>query len=59
MRLVTKFEFAAKSTYQLHGLHKEVFIELIKSNANTLQRTNALASLQNIENELVSKALRP
>lgn len=52
MRLVTKFEIAAKSTYQLHGLHKEVFIELIKSNTNTLQRTNALASLQNIENEL-------
>jgi len=52
MRLVTKFELAAKSTYQLYGLHKEVFIELIKSNANTLQRTNALASLQNIELEL-------
>ena len=59
MRLVTKFELAAKSTYQLHGLHKEVFIELIKSNPRTLQRTHALASLQNIENELVSRALRP
>ena len=59
MRLVIKFELAAKSTHQLHGLHKDVFIELIKSNANTLQRTNALASLQNIENELVSRAFRP
>ncbi len=48
MRLVTKFELAAKSTYQLHGLHKEAFIELIKSNARTLQRTNALASLQKL-----------
>ena len=59
MRLVTKFELAAKSTYQLHGLHKEVFIELIKSNPRTLQRTNALASLQNNQSELVSRALRP
>jgi hypothetical protein len=52
MRLVTKFELAAKSTYQLHGLHKEVFVELIKSNPRTMQRVNALASLQNIEQEL-------
>jgi len=59
MRLVTKFELAAKSTHQLHGLHKEVFIELIKSEANTLQRTNALASLQNIEKELVTRAMCP
>jgi len=59
MRLVTKFELAAKNTYQLHGLHKEAFIELIKSNTRTLQRTNALASLQNIENELVSRVLCP
>tara|TARA_R110000868_G_scaffold207657_1_gene456633 strand:+ start:1067 stop:1246 length:180 start_codon:yes stop_codon:yes gene_type:complete len=59
MRLVTKFELAAKSTYQLHGLHKEVFVELIKSNPRTMKRVNALASLQNIENELVSRDLRP
>ncbi len=45
MRLVTKFELAAKNTYQLHGLHKEAFIELIKS-IGMLQHTNALASLQ-------------
>ena len=59
MRLVTKFELAAKSTYQLQGLHKEVFIELIKSNPRTRQRVNALASLQNIGLELVSRVLRP
>ena len=59
MRLVTKFELAAKSTYQLHGLHKEVFVELIKSNPRTTQRVNALASLQNIEQELVLRAPCP
>jgi hypothetical protein len=59
MRLVTKFELAAKSTYQLHGLHKEVFVELIKSNPRTMQRVNALASLQNIEQELALRAPSP
>ncbi len=43
MRLVTKFELAAKNTYQLDSLHKEAFIELTKNNARTLQLTNALA----------------
>lgn len=59
MRLVTRFECAAKSTEQLYGLHQEIYTELIKSHPNTLNRVNALASLQNIELEITSRVLRP
>lgn len=59
MRLITSFELAAKNTNELYGLHRKVFNELAKSEPHTLERVNALASLENIENELASKALCP
>lgn len=52
MRLITRFELAAKNTNELYGLHRKVFNELAKSKPQTLERVNALASLENIENEL-------
>ena len=57
--MITRFELAAKNTNELYYLHRKVFNELAKSKPQTLERVNALASLQNIENELVSRVLRP
>ena len=59
MRLITRFELAAKNKNELHILLRESFNELTKSNSNTPQRTNALASIENIQRELGSRALRP
>jgi hypothetical protein len=59
MRLITRFELAAKNTTELRSLYKEVFNAMVRSEPRTLERVNTLASLQNIENELVSRALRP
>ncbi len=52
MRLITKFELAAKSKTELYALLREAFNELARSEPNTPQRTNALASLDNIQREL-------
>ncbi|GAB1256194.1 hypothetical protein NBRC116494_06960 [Aurantivibrio plasticivorans] len=59
MRLITRFELAAKNTNELYGLHRKVFNELARSERQTLERVNALASLENIENELASRAPCP
>tara|TARA_R110002095_G_scaffold150072_5_gene129658 strand:- start:355 stop:534 length:180 start_codon:yes stop_codon:yes gene_type:complete len=59
MKLITRFELAAKSKSELYGLHRKVFNELAKSKPRTLERVNALASLENIENELASRAPCP
>ncbi|NQY38155.1 MAG: hypothetical protein HRT37_25075 [Alteromonadaceae bacterium] len=48
MNLITQFELASKSQTQLRGLYKEVFNELAKSDRNSPERRNALASLENI-----------
>lgn len=57
MKLITKFELAAKSKTELHGLLREMFNELAKSNPNTHQRRNALASIENIQREIGSRVL--
>ena len=59
MRLITRFELAAKNTNELYGLHIKIFNELAKSKPQTLERVNALASLENIENKLASKGPCP
>jgi len=59
MKLLTRFELAAKNKNELHILLRESFNELAKSNANTHERRNALASIENIQRELESMALRP
>lgn len=55
MRLITKFELAAKNTHELRSLHKEVFNALVRSEPRTLERVNTLASLENIEMEIRNK----
>lgn len=59
MKLLTRFELAAKNKNELHILLRESFNELAKSNANTHERRNALASIENIQRELGSRALHP
>lgn len=56
MKLVTKFELAAKSENELRGLLREVFNELVRSEPDSHQRRNALASIENIQGELASRA---
>lgn len=57
MKLVTRFELAAKSEAELYGLYSKIFNELVKSEKHSPERRNALASLENIEVELASRAL--
>lgn len=52
MKLVTKFELAAKNENELRGLLREAFNELARSKPDTHQRRNALASIENIQHEL-------
>lgn len=59
MRLITRFELAAKNTTELRKLHKEVCHVMVRSHPQTLERVNALASLENIEIEITSRARRP
>ncbi len=57
MRLVTRFELAAKNETELHGFSSNAFNELAMSNPHTHQRRNALASIENIQREIGSRAL--
>lgn len=59
MKLLTRFELAAKNKTELHGLLKNSFNELAKSNPNTHERRNALATIENIQREIGSRAWRP
>lgn len=59
MKLVTRFELATKNDNELRGLLREAFNTLAGSEPYSQQRRNALASIENIQNELASRALRP
>lgn len=56
MKLITRFELAAKNENELHAYLREAFNELARSEPDSHQRRNALASIENIQNELVSRA---
>lgn len=53
MKLTTRFELAAKNKHELHALFRKVSGALAKSSPHTMERTNALASLENIQRELI------
>ena len=59
MRLITRFELAALNKNELHGLLKLAFNELARSDFDTHQRRNALASIENIQREIGSRAMCP
>lgn len=56
MKLITRFELATKSETELYALLREVFNELARSESGSHERRNALASIENIQNELSSRA---
>ncbi len=56
MKLITRFELAAKPETELYALLREVFNELAKSDTDTYQRRNSLASIENIQREIGSRA---
>ena len=56
MKLVTQFELATKKKSELHAMLREAFNELARIDQVSPQRRNALASIENIQNEM---GLRP
>ncbi|MGH1470866.1 MAG: hypothetical protein ACRBCS_06710 [Cellvibrionaceae bacterium] len=59
MKLVTRFELAVKNEEELYALLRHAFNELARSDFHTHSRINALASIENIQNEFASRALSP
>jgi len=59
MRLVTRFELAGKREDELYGVLRATFNTLANSNPNSHERRNALASIENIQNEINSRAWFP
>lgn len=55
MQLITRFELASYSNTELRGLYRKMFNDLAQSMPHSPQRRNALASLDNIRNELASR----
>ena len=58
MRLITRFELATRNSDELHRLHRDIFNRLARTGANTAERRNALASLENIQRELAQRFIR-
>ncbi len=59
MRLITRFELAAKNENELRGLLRNAFNALAQSEHYTMERTNALGSIENIQREIASRAPCP
>lgn len=55
MTLITRFELTSVSQTQLRGLLRETFNALVQSAPDSLERRNALASIENIQRELASR----
>lgn len=52
MKLITRYDLAAKSEGELRGLYRKTFNALVQSTPDSAERPNALASLENIAREL-------
>ncbi|MDR4468494.1 MAG: hypothetical protein MRJ68_09385 [Nitrospira sp.] len=52
MKLITRYDLASKSVLELRGLYRTVFNALVQSASKSVERRNALASLENISREL-------
>ena len=59
MRLITRFELAAKSEAELRGLLREAFNDLAKSAVHSHERRNTLASIENVQAEICAKLSAP
>lgn len=56
MRLITRFELAGKTNEKLHSLLRQTFNAMASGDNN--HKRNAIAPMQNIQNELTARALR-
>lgn len=56
MKLVSRFEAAARSTVELHGLLGQAQRAFAIAARGSQERRNALESIRNIENELATRA---
>lgn len=56
MKLVTRFQAAALSTSELHGLLKQAFNQAAFLPRHSQERDNALASIETIRAELSSRS---
>ena len=52
MKLITRYELANLSLEELRGVYRQVFNALAQSSPHTLERSNALGSLENIGREI-------
>ena len=52
MKLITRFELAAKNKNELSAILRVAFNELVRSEPDSHERRNALASIENIRTEL-------
>ena len=59
MKLITRFELAAKSTNELHLLYRDIFNALVRTEYGTPTRRNCLANLENIQSEINVRAFEP
>lgn len=59
MRLITRFELATKRDDELHALLRQAFNAVAMAQPNSLDHSNATGAIQNIQNELTSRALQP
>lgn len=57
MELITQFELATLNEKELYALLREAFNALAGSDAESCERRNALASIENIQNILASRSL--
>jgi hypothetical protein len=56
MKLISRFEAASRSTSELYALHEKAYVAFANAARGSIERRDALTSLQNIEAEL---AMRP
>lgn len=59
MRLITRFDAASRSTPELHALHTQALKAFASAARGSQERSNALASLHNIEDELAARPHSP
>jgi len=59
MRLITRYELATKTTNELRGILRECFNAMAKSTKDSPERSNALASIENVQRELGLRVWEP
>jgi hypothetical protein len=55
MNLITRFELASRKTSELYALRRTVFNDFARSKPGTLDRSIALASIENLNAEIAAR----